>query len=207
VIYLSVPPNAERIGRYQEIGLGVMLTPVMGNGATAGLTWAADTGCFKNPDGFELGRYLARLERWTDQAGPGLFATAPDVVCDPEETWRRSKPILPVLRDHGYIAALVAQDGLEDPDWDAFDCLFVGGSTEWKLSEATYRLAAEAKERGKWVHMGRVNSETRFAAAEDSGAYHSADGTFVGFAPDVNLPKVARWLSRRQASLWEAPAC
>lgn len=205
-MYLTTPPNDERVDTYRHMGLGVMLTPMMGNRARSGLPWAADTGCFKNPDGFDLGRYLGRLERWTADAGPGLFATAPDVLADPTETWRRSQPILPILRDHGYKAALVAQDGVTDPEWDAFDCLFVGGTTTFKLAEATYQLAAEAKRRGKWVHMGRVNSGVRYLAAKGSGVYDSADGTYVGFGPDKNLLNVAGWLAvgRDQLSMFEA---
>lgn len=204
VIYLSTPPNDARLERYRQMGLGVMLTPAMGNRATPGLAWAADTGCFKHPDGFDLGRYLDRLEQWSNDAGPCLFATAPDVLGDPDETWARSKPVLPVLRANGYRAALVAQDGLAEPPWEEFDCLFVGGTTAWKLSDAAYRLAAEAKAQGKWTHMGRVNSGIRYRQAQAAG-YHSADGTFVGWGPDVNLPDVERWLAfgRNNPSLWE----
>jgi hypothetical protein len=177
----------------------------MGSKATPGLPWAADTGCFTNPDGFRLPRYLDYLAEWTATAGPALFATAPDIVGDPQETWRRSAPVLKILRYHGYMAALVSQDGLRDPDWDTFDCLFTGGTTAWKLSEAAYQLAAEAKARGKWTHMGRVNSARRYLAAK-AGHYDSADGTFVGFGPDRRLPELARWLEagRCQPSLWEA---
>lgn len=193
LMYLTSPPNGTREHIYREMGLGVMLTPMMGNRARPGIPWAADTGCFRNPDGFNLDRYLDRLQQWTADAGPGLFATAPDVLGDPEETWRRAKPVLAILRAEGYRAGLVAQDGICNPDWDAFDCLFVGGNTPFKLSEATYALAAEAKRRGKWVHMGRVNSAVRYRAARASGSYDSADGTFVNYGPDVNLPRIAKW--------------
>lgn len=171
MIYLTTPPNDERVDTYRSMGLGVMLTPTMGNRARPGLPWAADTGCFKDPDGFDLDRYLDRLRAWTSDAGPPLFATAPDVLADADETWRRAEPVLPVLRNHGYQAALVAQDGITDVEWDTFDCLFVGGTTRFKLAETTYQLAAEARHRGKWVHMGRVNSAVRYLAAKGSGAY------------------------------------
>lgn len=205
MIYLTVPPNEARLPEYRRLGVGVILTPAMGNATIPpGLVWAADTGCFKDPDGFDLGRYLRFLARWGAQAGPGLFATAPDVLADPAETWRRSEPVLPVLRELGHRAALVAQDGLADPPWDEFDCLFVGGTTGWKLAEGTWRLALEAKARGKWVHLGRVNSWRRYGAAHASAAYDSADGTYLGWGPDTNLPKLARWIARadHQPSLW-----
>lgn len=208
MIYLANPPSPERIAEYRRLGIGYMVTPNSWRRTMpAGLPWAADTGCFTNPDAFDLNLYLRRLDEWTDQAGPPLFATAPDVVGDPQETWRRSMPVLPVLRARGHQAAFVSQDGLSDPDWDAFDCLFTGGTTEWKLSEAAYQLAIEAKRRGKWVHMGRVNGGGRLAAAAAAG-YDSADGTKVGFGPDRNLPLVAGWLARchSQPALWEVTA-
>jgi hypothetical protein len=40
--------------------------------------------------------------------------------------------------------------------WDAFDVLFLGGTTDWKLGPAAADLTAEARRRGLVVHMGRV---------------------------------------------------
>lgn len=61
--------------------------------------------------------------------------------------------------------------------------------TEWKLGPAAAELVAEAKARGLMVHMGRVNSRKRLQYAADIGC-DSADGTYIGFAPKVNAPKV-----------------
>jgi len=57
----------------------------------------------------------------------------------------------------------VSQDGItpEITPWDFFDTLFVGGTDTHKLSNEAGIMIAEAKGRGKWVHVGRVNSETR----------------------------------------------
>lgn len=207
MVYLTGGCSTNNVEEFRRLGVGLMLTPKIRRRHTYGLVYAVDTGCFADPDGFDLTEYLHRLADWRELNGEPLFATAPDVVGDPVETWKRSEPILPILRDHGYRSAFVAQDGLvEPPDWDAFDCLFVGGTTTYKLSEVAYRLAAEAKARGKWVHMGRVNSANRYRAAKASGAYDSADGTFVGWGPDIRLSDVARWLEfgRNNPSLWEA---
>ena len=54
-------------------------------------------------------------------------------------------------------------------------------------------LVAEAKERGKWAHMGRVNSMRRYDYARGIGC-DSADGTYLTFGPTVNLPKVLKWI-------------
>lgn len=179
--------------------LPVMLTPMMGNALPEGVPWAADTGCFNQPDKHDDDRYIGWLKDRAYAAGRCLFATAPDVVGDAEATLIRSLPMLSRVRDAGYVAALVGQDGLESLDvpWDAFGALFVGGTTQWKLSEATYGLVCEAKERGKWCHMGRVNSLRRLKAAQ-VGGYDSADGTFLAFGPDKNLPRLRHWLKEVQ---------
>jgi hypothetical protein len=173
-----------------------MLTPMMGNNPDlTGTWWAADNGCFSQPAKFRLDEYLAWLAARQAHRDTCLLAAAPDVVGDAKATLQRSRYVLPVLRAMGFKAALVGQDGLEDlmVPWDTFDVLFIGGSTKWKLSEAAYSLVAEANRRGKWTHQGRCNSWRRLRAAAISG-YDSADGTFLAFGPDTNLPKVERWL-------------
>ncbi len=99
------------------------------------------------------------------------------------------------IRAAGYPAALVAQDGLEDLaiPWNDLDGLFLGGSTGWKLGLAAADLAAQARRRGLWVHLGRANSLRRLTYAKSIGC-HSADGTFLAYGPDRNLPTLLGWL-------------
>lgn len=172
--------------------LGFIDTPRQGNVKPDDVIWCADNGCYgKGYPGDE--KWLS----WLVKRGPAncRFATAPDVVGDAVATLERSVPLLPEVRSRGYPAALVGQDGLEDLDipWDEFDAFFIGGSTDWKLGEAAKVLAGEAKSRGKWVHMGRVNSNKRFKYAKSIGC-DSVDGTFLTFGPKVNLPKLLAWL-------------
>lgn len=201
MLYLSGCVRPELVG---TPGVGFMLTPMMGNAIPAA-PFAVDTGCFAAPEKFSTAGYIAWLWQRRRHAPRCLFASGPDVVGDAAATWERSAPVLPLIREMGYPAALVAQDGIQDGpiDWDAFDALFVGGTTAWKLSEATYALVREAKARGKWCHQGRVNSLRRLRAAA-LGGYDSADGTYLAFGPDVNLPKMRRWLDalERQPGLW-----
>lgn len=162
--------------------------------------FAADNGCFAEAQGKSWDR--ARWINWladeiVDRADRCLFATAPDVVGDAAATLRRSAEWLDVIRELGLPAALVAQDGLEDLDvpWADFDVLFIGGSTEWKLSPHARKLSEEARSRGLWVHMGRVNSWKRLQIALDSSC-DSADGTFLGFAPKTNWARLTAWLDK-----------
>lgn len=189
-------------------GVGFMANPANGQRPEDGMLWASDNGCFSAGASFRVGRYITWLEEtlapWRDTC---LFAPAPDVVGDAEATWRQSASVLPLIRALGYPAALVAQDGIEHMahiEWDAFDVLFLGGSTEWKLSPAAAQLVGEAKAHGKWVHMGRVNSGRRLRYAAEIGC-DSADGTALAHAPDRYVPQIRRWLAdvKQQPSLWD----
>jgi len=198
VIYLSgvLRPTAKT---HPE--LGVIITPAHGNSPAVclpGRIWAADNGCFAQGEQFKMGRYITWLEeRVYPYRATCLFATAPDVVGNAEATWMRSSPVLPLIRSLGYKAALVAQNGIDAHmlDWDAFDVLFLGGDTQWKLSQATRHLVKMAKSHGKWVHMGRVNSYKRLERAALWGC-DSADGTYVRFRPDAYVGRVCQWLDR-----------
>jgi hypothetical protein len=173
--------------------VGLMHSPDIGNQLPGGITWAADNGCYSAGERFSLDRFL----RWLDGLPREhcLFAVAPDVVADGAASLERSLPVLPVIRDMGFAAALVGQDGMESIEipWEAFDAWFIGGSTEWKIGEASYELAQEAQRQGKWVHMGRVNSELRFRTALLFGC-DSVDGTFLAFGPRVNWRRLQRWI-------------
>jgi hypothetical protein len=174
--------------------LGMLCTPNEGRVPLDGVAFAADNGCFSD-------RYVGddKWFRWLTDLAPHadrcLFATAPDVVGDAQATLKRSAKWLPRIRELGFPAAFVAQDGLEhlEVPWDTFDVLFIGGTTEWKLNvRVQSHLTGEAQRRGKHVHMGRVNSQRRWAYAQWLGC-DTVDGTYLAFGPDVNLPDVIAW--------------
>lgn len=189
--------------------LGFLLTPSMGN-LPADLLhrpWAADTGCFTLGERFEMGAYITWLTvRMKPYQFSCLFVTAPDVVGNAKKTWEKSAPWLDALRHLGWKVALVAQNGIEHTtiEWDRFDALFIGGSTRWKVSPVVEWLVKEAKSRGKYVHMGRVNSWKRLWLAHQWGC-DSVDGTFLVFGPAKNTPRVERWLNdlERFQQLWQ----
>ena len=159
--------------------------------------WAIDNGCFAQPSKYSDEKYLEFLNKF-DQRNC-LFAVAPDVVADAVATKERSLPMLRQIRSLGFKCAYVGQDG-EVPRtvyWDEFDCLFIGGSTEWKLSQYAGDLIKAAKEKNKWVHMGRVNTWQRIRAASVLGC-DSADGTCIAFGPDKNTPIVLGWMTKLQ---------
>jgi len=198
MIYLSGVVRKELLGKEN---IGLMITPRMGNNPDLSRTpWAADNGCFSAGAKFKLDDFYRFLDRQEPYRETCLFAVAPDVLGDADATEARSAPILPEIRRRGYKAAFVAQDGIKHIQFDIFDVLFIGGSTEFKLSNTARCLTHTARMHGIPVHMGRVNSEKRLRTAMMWGC-GSADGTYLARAPDVNLPKIAGWFS----SIYQAP--
>ena len=196
LVYLTgvcSPAVLEHAGRGD---LGLLVQPATTSYAKHTVAFAAgfglDNGCFSMRD-FDEERWCSWLSTMPREGC--RFAAAPDVVADAEATWRRSEPWMEVIRGLGFPAALVFQDGIEETPipWSAFDAAFIGGSTEWKLSPVAASLIAEARERGKWVHVGRVNSRRRLRAVAAIGA-DSVDGTYLAFAPRSNLARLLGWL-------------
>lgn len=69
----------------------------------------------------------------------------------------------------------------------------MGPMQEWKEGPVAAAIAAEANRRGKWVHMGRVNTLARLRIAQRMGC-RSGDGTTFKYGPDVNLKSMLAWL-------------
>lgn len=177
--------------------LAHIVTPNGGSPPTGETPWALDNGCFSAS--WSEDRWLSALDRYRDVSGC-LFAVVPDVVGDAAATnklWARWHG---AVRNRGYRAAYVLQDGCRSIPASAA-AVFVGGSTEWKLGPEARNLIWEAKRRGLWVHMGRVNSLRRLRYAAHLGC-DSADGTYLAFGPDVNLPRLLGWLHPDQRSIF-----
>lgn len=179
-------------------GVGIMVNPrsnLTADRLSAFPCFAIDNDCFNLGHAFDGASWLAHICRFTSVQDRCLFAVAPDVVGDAAATLERSAPYFDRIRALGFRVAFVAQDGQDTlpVPWDAFDCLFIGGTDAWKLSESAYDLMRQARQRGKWVHAGRVNSLRRLRLMQLAGA-QSADGTFVKYAPDLNVLRVQEWL-------------
>jgi hypothetical protein len=206
LLYLTGSAPASPVEKAQLIdaGVGVLTSLLMSRSARPQAWdfpyWAADTGLFGESTryDFDLGTYLRKLASMPKHSC--LFATAPDVFGDGEATLKLSLDVLPQIRALGFPAAFVAQPGVPKYPWDEFDCLFMGGSDEFKQTEGQ-RLLKEAKHRSKWCHIGRVNSTKRYLWAREQG-YDSADGTHIAFCPTKNVKRVLSWVtSSRQLTL------
>ena len=170
--------------------LGQIVTPNTGNRIVPGAKWILDNGCFS--DAWDMHQWLETLDKHKDVPGC-VFAVAPDVVGDAKATHDMWAKWWPATMSRGYRTAYVAQDGIEFLPAGP-KALFIGGSTEFKLSRHAAHAAATAKQLGWWVHMGRVNSLKRLRYAKEIGC-DSVDGTFLAFGPDKNLPRLLRWMT------------
>jgi hypothetical protein len=199
--------------------LDQITTPASRNLLEPGTTWCADNGIYSNAYPGD-GQYLRWLGTLPDPARC-RFAVAPDVVADHTATLERSWPMLRRIREAGLPVALCAQNGAtpDDMPWDYIDVVFLAGIVEcapcgwippvtdlpldvcpeghqlaeWKTGAVAEAITAEAKRRGLWVHMGRVNTRNRMLRAKAMGC-DSADGTYLAYGPDQNLPSLLSWL-------------
>lgn len=196
VRFLGTPSGPDVRAAMSAGLIGCMTTPAQGNVIPDGAEYACDNGKFgKGWPGAEA--WFDWLTRTVDRYGADrcLWAVAPDVPFDAAGTLAESLPWLAEIRALGIPAAFAAQDGCDQlgVPWDDFDVLFIAGSTEWKTGPVAERLSREARERGKQIHMGRVNSRQRLRTAEWFGC-DSADGTYLAFGPDKNLALLTGWL-------------
>ncbi len=222
-VYLSGSWSASvsKVAKAQGQQIGMLITPDTKNNAKhlnidvadgSPEFIAVDNGVFGG--NFDSRKFLALLDDLADKQVQGmtLFVTAPDsfdrasMTGNAEETIKNFPAWSKEIRQRGFPAAMVAQDGLENEieniPWDDLDVLFIGGSDEFKLGkyqgtqkEAWEKIWSEARKRGVPVHVGRVNSLTRLKFAE-SREFDSADGNFIMHGPDINAPKVGAWLEK-----------
>ncbi len=197
MIYFANPNSDAARDAMIDRRLGCITTPSQGN-VTFPDEWdvIADNGCFGGR--WEEGDWhrwligLSRSVRW---------AVAPDVF-DPsgaachQATVERWERYAPMMRRHGFTPAFVAQVGCSPTNLpDDAEVVFLGGTDDYKLGPDGASVAVEAKRRGCWLHMGRVNSWRRLTYADRIGC-DSVDGTYIARWPDTNLPKLLEWVDR-----------
>lgn len=204
-MYLSGAKNKIMADDLAEGRIGLLQTPNTAYNLDGVAVWAMDNGCYANTyPGDDA--YLATLDKYAAHREACLFVAAPDVVGDKDATLDLFPTMAARIKGRGWPVALVAQDGLtpDEVPWFDIDWLFIGGSDTFKLGPDAETLIAVARERGVHVHVGRVNSATRFRHFRALGC-DTADGTFVAYAPDVNVPKVRRWINdHTYLLLWDA---
>lgn len=174
---------------------GLIRTPSNFIMHTYGRDWCVDNEAFTKPFNWtRFEQYLINMDAWSKLC---LFVVCPDIVYNPIATMALYRNYAWRIKDLDYPVAFVAQDGQESLPWPPeYDVLFIGGSTEWKLSSAADWCIKKAKRAGKWVHVGRVNSQKRIAHFQIMGV-DSVDGTGPAIEPDGNQRRYNRQLDQR----------
>jgi hypothetical protein len=183
--------------------LGVLLSPGCGNRQwwPEGTAWAVDNGAF---GGFDERKWTRLMDRLRPDAWC-RFVVAPDKLADAAETRKLFDRWGGEIAARGFRVAYVLQDGETGATipWGVCDAIFIGGSDAFKLSRGTAEMAREAKARGKWVHLGRVNSHSRLRYAFTLGC-DSVDGSSFSWFSDTYLPRAAsflEWLAAGQQNM------
>ena len=135
--------------------------------------FAMDNGAFAR---FEAKGFLTMLAKHEARKDLCRFVAAPDVVGCARRTLECFRHWQPRLTK--WPVAFVCQDGQENLDipWDNCSAVFIGGSTEWKMSNHAAAIVKASKAIGKWCHVGRINTPGRLEYFEGLGA-DSCDGT------------------------------
>lgn len=162
--------------------------------------WCLDNSVFTGK--FEESKWLTFQEKllpWKDKC---FFVTVPDVVGDFKSTLKQYKHYRKMVKN--YPVALVSQDGIKDfknkIPWDDLDFIFVGGTNEHKLGYEGKWISELAKEKGKGLHIGRVNSKKRMDLFWYADSW---DGTKLSFAPSYvdKFYKVVLDIRKRKESM------
>lgn len=154
------------------ITVGELITPLTGRTRKSDL-FAIDNGAYSS---FDAKRFIAILDRESEAKDKCLFVACPDVVGSARRTLEVFNGWYADL--FGWKIALVAQDGQEDLPipWSLIHAIFIGGTTEFKMSNKAAACIKAAKCLGKWVHVGRINTPARWEYFESLGV-DSCDGT------------------------------
>lgn len=165
-----------------------------------GLPYALDNGAwtaFTQGEPFNVGAFEKALDLMGAEAD---WVASPDIVGGGMRSLELSESWLPRLID-ARLVLIPVQDGLTASDVRPLlgnrVGIFLGGSTEWKLS--TMREWGElAREVGCYYHVARVNTRRRIEMCSEAGAT-SFDGSSASrFA--ASLPSLER--ARCQPSLF-----
>ena len=190
-MYASRTGTRRNLAALRAAGWRLMVS-ARGVWRTEGFPYAVDNGAwtaYRRGESFD--RDAFRRCVWL--LGPGAdFVVAPDIVAGGLDSLRMSLRWLDWLWGLPPSVRLLVpvQDGMAvedvEPHLGARVGIFVGGTDAWKerTAAAWGRLA---RERGAYLHVGRVNTARRIAIATEAGA-DSVDGSSASrFATTVPL--------------------
>jgi hypothetical protein len=178
IAYASRTGTARNLARLRNAGWHLLVS-ARGVLRTEGFPYALDNGAwtaFQRGEPFDDVAFSLALRKLGRNAE---WVVLPDIVAGGPRSLELSLSWMPQVLDHTDRVLLAVQDGMQAADVEGLlgntVGIFVGGSTEWKLSTlpAWGRLRGQS---GCWLHVGRVNSAHRIYACGLAGA-SSFDGT------------------------------
>jgi hypothetical protein len=181
IAFASNTQGKRNLDALRGAGFGILLTPGKHRNPPDWCDlYAIDNGCWAlrdNPDAF-MGKEFEELCR--THGTKAHFVVVPDKVARGKESLEFSVQWLPFCM-HFRRPLLAVQDGMKTEDVGAILerypslGIFLGGSTEWKLS-TLYKWGVVAHAFRRYFHVGRVNTAKRIRLCAEAGA-DSFDGT------------------------------
>ena len=178
------------IMQLHDLDIMQLRTPLTQYKSASGIMYGLDNGAYSGFKSrtFELMAYEAEKD-------PNcLWIALPDVVGCAYSTNALFKEWKYVIKSK---RAYVLQNDAEQYaiPWEQFDCLFVGGDDRFKMGKTAMMLSKVAKEKGKLVHVGRINTPAR--ADHWFGIADTIDGS--GLAKyDKTLKNMLRYLEANE---------
>lgn len=176
IVLLDTNKDLDECAKELGVECEQLLTPLTRFNATKPYqSFAIDNGAFA---GLNINSFCSLLNREWSRRSLCRWVAVPDVVGDARRTlevfrhWQGRQEL------NEWPLAFVCQDGQEHLPipWSRIEAIFIGGTTDWKMSNAAASCIKAAKAIGKWVHVGRVNTPGRFEYFQKLGA-DSIDGS------------------------------
>lgn len=185
MMYMSPQNNTLQKHNADNSIWGVIITPYNNRKLTLEYKVCIDNGNYSKE--FSWSSYKKFLDSKLPYKHIINFVTVPDKVASHKETILLYKQYSDSISKMGYNISFVLQDGCGYDDIPT-DCswLFVGGTTEYKLSKQVADIIVKTN---KPVHVGRVNSEKRIRYFYELGV-KSVDGTTICYQPDIVFNKL-----------------
>ena len=155
-------------------------------------------GCHTKGLEFNIEAFKRALASVGDDAD---WVVIPDIVAQGDKSLEFSLSWMDELASRFDLCLLPVQDGITPkqikPYLNKGVGLFVGGSTEWKLS-SLFEWGVLAQETGCYLHVARVNTVRRIKLCQHAGA-----DSFDGTSP-VRFPSTLKLLNNaiKQQYLW-----
>lgn len=178
IAYATRTGTRRNLRALHDAGWRQLLTP--GQRPTWARGWMLDNGAWsahQQGTPFDGEAFLRHLVRWGQHAD---LVVVPDIVAGGSTSLALSRRWISACLFNCRRALIPVQDGMEMRDFEDVPLghrlgIFVGGTTEWKL-DTLAMWGKLARQRGCYLHVGRVNTARRINACRQAGA-DSFDGT------------------------------